>query len=182
MLSTRHKIYVVTRPVDYPRCLLSFLHKVFSKASKSAADIGTLLALVSISHYAVIVEGNYYHLKRMEDDSLALDLTPFSDDSEIIKIPISKTSLSHAERLEIGELAFTCPQATVITWNDNSCYCYLRDDGQQYIATICSCFKKRKIGFTTRIWSFQLRARPPCDERKLQHTQQQLHKFLSGLS
>ena len=140
MPSTQHNIYVVIRPVDHSRRFLLSLHRVLSKVYKDGTDIGVLMALAAVSHRAVIVEGFYYHLKKMKDNSLALDLTPFSDDSEIIKIPISKTSLSHAERLRIGELTFTYPQATVITCNDNSCYCYLRDDGQHDIATICSRF------------------------------------------
>lgn len=70
------------------------------------------MALGVTSHRAVVIESNYYHLVRMQDDTLGLDLTPFSDDSTFMKVPVSKTSLSHAKRLEIGELPFTYPDST----------------------------------------------------------------------
>lgn len=103
MSSRPHIIYHVIRPIDRPRDHLSSVHRQVSKISKGIADIGTLIAISLLPHGAVVVEGNYYHLKRLPDDTLALDLTPFTDESIFEKHPASRTGFSHAERLGIGE-------------------------------------------------------------------------------
>jgi hypothetical protein len=79
----------------------SILEKIRLYA-EGAVDFAALLGLLVAQHWAISIEDHYYHLKRMPDDTLALDLTPFAKEAVVLKLPLWKTKLSHEERGGVG--------------------------------------------------------------------------------
>ena len=79
--------------------------KLLRGVSKVSSTFGEMVAaiLVSAGHVAIVVDDNYYHLKRTEESKIALDLTPFDPDTQIMKLRAGVTTLTHLQRIGVGE-------------------------------------------------------------------------------
>jgi hypothetical protein len=107
---TGHVVYLVMQPVIavsigavHVTKMKGRIHSVLRAFLAGWIDFHTLLFMLIAQHWAVMIDGQYYHLKRMTDDSLALDMTSFAEDGIFVKIPLWKTTLTHEERAGVGE-------------------------------------------------------------------------------
>jgi hypothetical protein len=97
------------------------LRGAIRKYLKGTIDFTALFGMLVAEHWAISVEGQYYHLKKMDDGSLGLDLSPFAQKEEFLKIPLWKTSYTHEERAGIGKSGpfclasvFSCTTTTAV--------------------------------------------------------------------
>ena len=97
-----YAVYMAFRFIDSARDIEAKLLRGVSKVSSTFGEIVAAL-LVSEGHVAVVVDANYYHLKRTEESRLALDLTPFDPDTEIIRLHAGITTSTHLQRIGVGE-------------------------------------------------------------------------------
>jgi hypothetical protein len=59
--------------------------------------------MTKMSHVTVVVGDDYFHLKKMEDGTLALDITPFDPKTEIFKREVSSTKATNSHIMGMGE-------------------------------------------------------------------------------
>jgi hypothetical protein len=98
-----HIVYLVMQPIAAASKQMDDLRSKMHNYLGGAIDFPTLFAMLAVQHWAVSVDGHYYHLKRLIDDSLALDITPFGK-ATFLKVPLWRTKFSHEERAGIGAL------------------------------------------------------------------------------
>jgi len=99
VLSDDCTVYLVMRPVAKGQ---EKLLKTAYKQGSVIGDFQAAIGLIVLQHWAIQVGGKYYHLKRMEDNSLALSLTPFIPESIWMRIPMWQTSLGPDEILDLA--------------------------------------------------------------------------------
>jgi hypothetical protein len=107
-MSTENKtVYIVMRPLGNPR-VNDGLKKL--KNTPLIGDVATLSAILVLQHWGICIgdpeddEPEYYHLKKLEDSSFALDITPFDPAAITLKVPIWEVDFPKSERLELGKI------------------------------------------------------------------------------
>jgi hypothetical protein len=100
--TNEHIVYLVMQPIAAASKPMDDIRSKMHGYLGGAIDFPTLFAMLAVQHWAVLVDGHYYHLKRLIDESLALDITPFAENATFLKVPLWKTKFSHEERAGIG--------------------------------------------------------------------------------
>jgi hypothetical protein len=82
----------------------AYFRSMMRQYIEGQVTFAALFTMLVVEHWGIVVEDQYYHLrKKEEDNNLALDLTPFDKDEEFLRVPLWKTKLTHEERVGIGE-------------------------------------------------------------------------------
>ncbi|KAG6834828.1 hypothetical protein H0H93_007108 [Arthromyces matolae] len=94
-------VYIVMRPLDRFRDKMLELRK----KAPSVGQVVALNSLLVLQHWAICIGDNndeYYHLKKLENSEIALDVTPFDPATVLMKVPVWETDYSESERLGLA--------------------------------------------------------------------------------
>jgi hypothetical protein len=81
----------------------AYFRSMMRQYIEGQVTFAALFTMLVVEHWGIVVEDQYYHLrKKEEDNNLALDLTPFDKDEEFLRVPLWKTKLTHEERVGIA--------------------------------------------------------------------------------
>ena len=100
-------VHIVMRPLDNSR-VNDGLKLV--RNTPLIGDVAALSAILVLQHWAICIgdpeddKPEYYHLKKLDDATFALDTTPFDPATITFKVPIWEVNFPKSDRLELGKI------------------------------------------------------------------------------
>lgn len=111
-MAATQDVYIVARPIKSLTSILRMPNHVVGKVAKWGGMIGKvgravetveIGLLFAACHVAILIGENWWHLKKMPDNTFALDITPFDPKTELLRVAVRKTDITSEMQFGLGE-------------------------------------------------------------------------------